>query len=408
MTQAWTRIPWRAAAVALIFVFGAAAAAQSRGISRVSGDGPHGIAAAKPSVWTVVPIPNTPKGRHTLLFSVSGDADNDVWAVGSSSYYEYKGKLYPKALIEHWNGTAWSIVKAANEFGSVLQGVAAIAPDDAWAVGSTYAPGGASQVLTQHWDGKKWRVVPGPTYPNGAELLSVSAVSKKNVWASGDANLEALLEQWDGSSWQFVPGSTFNRELTVLNSIVAPDANHVMAVGEYWNPNPLAFTEYGTGPSSWSYEAPAGTGVQNQFNGVGAPGPNNIWAVGYEIPSIGGSLQTLIDHWTLEAGWSLVPSPNASTYDNDLYGVAARSANDIWAVGYYAGAVTNVSLFEHWNGKAWKVEPTPSALAPGGGTDYNGLFAVTRLPSGTLWAVGDQGIPGVCCGAPLAVEAPHT
>src|SRR5438552_19193179 len=35
--------------------------------------------------------------------------------------------------------------------------------------------------------------------------------------------------------------------------------------------------------------------------------------------------------------WSVVPSPNVGTSLNYLWGVAAVSANDVWAVGAYIG-----------------------------------------------------------------------
>src|SRR5438552_4123879 len=44
-----------------------------------------------------------------------------------------------------------------------------------------------------------------------------------------------------------------------------------------------------------------------------------------------GVYQTLIEHWD-GTSWSVIPSPNVGTNDNELYGVAAVSSNDIWAV----------------------------------------------------------------------------
>jgi hypothetical protein len=42
---------------------------------------------------------------------------------------------------------------------------------------------------------------------------------------------------------------------------------------------------------------------------------------------------TLIEHWNGSA-WTIVPSPNVGSGNNSLAAVAARSANDVWAVGY--------------------------------------------------------------------------
>ena len=60
--------------------------------------------------------------------------------------------------------------------------------------------------------------------------------------------------------------------------------------------------------------------------------------------------QTLVEHWNGSA-WSVVPSPNVGgSYDNALYGVAAVSANDVWAVGHDGDPITGQTLVEHWNG----------------------------------------------------------
>ena len=53
--------------------------------------------------------------------------------------------------------------------------------------------------------------------------------------------------------------------------------------------------------------------------------------------------------------WVHVKSPNAGSGDNDLFGVAATSAGDAWAVGQAFTGVVTKNLIEHWNGTAWKL-----------------------------------------------------
>ena len=88
------------------------------------------------------------------------------------------------------------------------------------------------------------------------------------------------------------------------------------------------------------------------------------------------------------SGWTQVASPNAGTQDNALNAVSAGSAKDIWAVGTQAQntatPVFNRTLTEHFNGTAWSVVPGPD---PGPST--NALFAVSTLPTGEAWAVGN-------------------
>src|SRR5207244_2669724 len=96
------------------------------------------------------------------------------------------------------------------------------------------------------------------------------------------------------------------------------------------------------------------------LQGVAALSASNIWAVGAYFNA--GLSQTLIEHWD-GATWSIVPSPNqGTTYDNYLYGVAALSANDVWAVGNYRNTPGYYlyTLTKHWDGATWSIVPSPS------------------------------------------------
>jgi hypothetical protein len=82
-----------------------------------------------------------------------------------------------------------------------------------------------------------------------------------------------------------------------------------------------------------------------------------------------------------------VASPTVASNDT-LTGVAARSATDIWAVGFrqdHGGAIPiDRTLTEHWNGSAWSVVPSPNV----GANDnlLNGVSATT----GDVWTVGSS------------------
>lgn len=68
---------------------------------------------------------------------------------------------------------------------------------------------------------------------------------------------------------------------------------------------------------------------------------------------------TLIEHWN-GAAWKHVASPSPGSTWNTLFGVAADSASDAWAVGWYcastcaSGSAADDTLITHWNGTAWK------------------------------------------------------
>ena len=63
-------------------------------------------------------------------------------------------------------------------------------------------------------------------------------------------------------------------------------------------------------------------------------------------------------------------------------GVAATSGCKAWAVGWYIRGGRTHTLIEFWNGKAWKVQPSPSL-----GSDSS-LSDVGATSSTNAWAVG--------------------
>jgi hypothetical protein len=73
----------------------------------------------------------------------------------------------------------------------------------------------------------------------------------------------------------------------------------------------------------------------------------NAWAVGWTGATVG---RTLIDHWNGKS-WKVLPSPNPpSGYLNQLWAASATSRGNIWAVGTTDYAQT---LIVFWNGSAW-------------------------------------------------------
>jgi hypothetical protein len=124
---------------------------------------------------------------------------------------------------------------------------------------------------------------------------------------------------------------------------------------------------------------------------VAASSASNAWAVGY-YPAVPTALpltddQTLIEHWNGRA-WCKVasPDPGGATRENQLLAVAVTSPSNAWAVGYYINA-SNVlkTLTVHWNGYSWKQVASPDPAAPGMGNQLNDV-AVTSATN--AWAVG--------------------
>jgi len=108
------------------------------------------------------------------------------------------------SFIMHWDGVAWSNIPVPSfgGDGGLLWSVDAIAPDDAWAVGSR-----GSRTVALHWDGSSWsftRIV----HPSSVSaFFDVAATGAGDVWAVGSSLTDAervrpLAERWNGSTWE--------------------------------------------------------------------------------------------------------------------------------------------------------------------------------------------------------------
>ena len=83
-------------------------------------------------------------------------------------------------------------------------------------------------------------------------------------------------------------------------------------------------------------------------------------------------------------GWRVVTSPNVGAFLTHLWGAAAVSANDVWAVGFYVDQVNRQqTLTEHWDGTQWIIVPSPNV-----GTSHNVLHKAVALAANDIWAVG--------------------
>src|ERR1700737_482830 len=135
------------------------------------------------STFNVVASPNVGAGDNSLD-AISGVSPSDVWAVGSSS--ATIGGL-TATLAEHWDGSQWTVVATpAPGVNTYLLGVAAVSANDVWAVGVNQQTATSTVLpLIEHWDGSTWSLVPAPTVTRGI-LIAVSAVSSQDVWAVGN------------------------------------------------------------------------------------------------------------------------------------------------------------------------------------------------------------------------------
>ena len=145
----------------------------------------------------------------------------------------------------HYNGTAWSIVKTANTAEPTgLSDVTAISANNAWAVGNGFnnvhdtSASVANKAVIEHWDGTAWSIVASP-----AGLISVdriSAASATDIWASGQAPLQTIggvpvpvarTLHWNGTAWSVLPGPTGSDPGTTVTGLSALPSGEAWAAG---------------------------------------------------------------------------------------------------------------------------------------------------------------------------------
>src|SRR5712691_6983536 len=120
----------------------------------------------------------------------------------------------------------------------------------------------------------------------------------------------------------------------------------------------------------------AGRGA-NDLRAASAATGSDVWAVGDFTMTRSGPYQTLAEHWDGSA-WSIVATPSPGLDSNFLFGVAALSAGDAWAVGETADDRTFHTLIEHWDGSTWSIAPSPNGGSRSTGTARPGGWCPPR------------------------------
>jgi hypothetical protein len=293
-------------------------------------------------------VPSSAAALQTQLAPIPGQlnavaaiAPDDVWAVGLTQS--------STVLVEHYDGNTWQQVHAPSPgYVSRLAGVSASGARDVWAVGTRFLSGESQTYhpLVEHFDGTRWRVVAAPSFGVSSYLTAVTAVSPDDVWAVGwveraGTGDRTLVEHWDGHSWNRVPSAS---------------------------------------PEQGTEHATAGYRVDVLY-GVWAEASDDVWAVGAYYPLGNDQFESpLVEHWDGHH-WRQVPSPLNPTgaVESYLYGVSGSPGSQILAVG---GRYTDhwSGLIEHWDGSRWRAVRT----AP----DSDQLLAVASVGRPLAWAVG--------------------
>lgn len=257
---------------------------------------------------------------------------------------------------------------------------------------TTSAQGAGKQAAAFSPSGSGWSTAPSYNFGSLDNVLAgVSAASFNDAWAVGayypsSSNiLNTLAEHFDGTRWTAFPLPNVGVEENVLMAVSMPSTGKAWAAGYFVNGRfeQQTLVEHFDG-NVWSViPSPSPGAQQNILFGVAAISDKDVWAVGAD-QDVSGLWHTLTEHWDGTA-WSVVNAVDAGSNGNQLYAVRALASNNVYAVGQQAGSgFPNASLIEHWNGKSWSVVSSPAD------SSASALPLGLTVTASSLTTVGEQ------------------
>ncbi|HEX2712207.1 MAG TPA: hypothetical protein VHM88_08295, partial [Candidatus Acidoferrales bacterium] len=255
--------------------------------------------------WKVVPSPNGgPQAGGNVLLATVALWSTDAWAVGAQPNPTH---FLTATLAEHWDGTQWSIVNTLSISAPTIQldSVAAVGSNNIWAAGYSDDPSClCGQTVIEHWDGSSWTISSSPNPGVADYLTGIAAVSATDLWAVGyewisQSTWVPLLLHYDGQSWS--PFDQSQLQFGQLSSVFALATDDVWAVGWigmvpniqglalHWNGTSWTRVTFPTEPGGWILLA--------SVSGVAT---NDVWAVGsYRFYNINGQVESRARsfHW---------------------------------------------------------------------------------------------------------------
>src|SRR6266700_1022700 len=148
--------------------------------------------------WKVVGNHPTGFPSNSGLTTAAALSAGSIWAVG----YVYAndsagiGEATPaptglRALTEQWNGDSWHIVNSPIIPGASyvsLSNIVALSNKNMWAVGGSYTTDyDVTQQLIEHWDGTAWHIIKPPALKDvtSSNLFGITAPTPNDIWVVG-------------------------------------------------------------------------------------------------------------------------------------------------------------------------------------------------------------------------------
>jgi hypothetical protein len=313
--------------------------------------------------WAIVASP-TPRGAaRALLRDVMCATAANCAAVGSSTA---AGITRPLVLRRNAHG-AWSLQATPRPTGSSLaelNDVWCVRADACTAVGGALG-GGTFRPLVLRWNGSAWSIVPSPAPAGGGSLLGVRCLGPAWCVAVGLATAgDALAMKWNGSAWSIVPVPAPAGALAAtLSDVRCADTTHCVAVGSYQRASGSHTLALRWDGGSWGIAPtpdPAGW-VDGTLEGVACTSASSCTAVGSFRKYIPAEPRKTVAMRMQGAVWQISPQPNppGASYRR-LAGVACAAPASCVAVGEYQSGGISKTLVHQWNGRSWRIVPSPN------------------------------------------------
>ena len=153
--------------------------------------------------WTIAASPNPPGHSFAIVGSIACPSAASCFAVGF-----FMTGTSTKTLVEQWNGTRWSIVASPNPAPGLLEfaglgAVACVGAGNCYAVGFAVT-GVGSRALIEHWNGTAWAIETVPSQSESVDfpaLLGVACATGANCHAVGFSQNKTMIDRWDGTRW---------------------------------------------------------------------------------------------------------------------------------------------------------------------------------------------------------------
>ena len=390
-------------------------------------------ATATAQTWAIQPAPGPSGPPNAALTGVACPSATFCMAIGSSDYgFDRFGDLQPPVatFAADWNGSSWAVLPTP--VAGVSPGLGSISCASATfciAVGATQSGGRTGVVdlgrglhehaLVELWNGSAWTLQKTPlSSVRGSGLSDVACVSSSFCVAVGSSGLV-----WNGTAWRQLklPSVKYGSSLA---AIACPAVDSCMAVGTY---NPYKRGVEGSLPLAarwngrrWTLARPP-TELDRYR---GKLYPNNTWLTSIACPSQSSCLATgqaeRTQNFYPQGGFAIrwngrswATATSGILRDSPLNGVSCLSTDDCFAAGQYdvrtiPSPSTQQPLLLNWTGSRWQrvaIPPVATLVTKSWSVanDVNpDFFGISCVPASGCTAVGAQ--PGGTASLPLVLS----